>query len=135
MPVDPLSDTPRPSDAILHQNPFSNKQDIADPKKTVNPPSDDSTPTFPTPQVFNPTVSSASPAGVNNARSAVDAALAGAPYDPAAEGPIKALNAQPLPTDQPANQISAPAPPPVPPPLKLDSGVTIPTTATPVGKA
>ena len=132
-PLDPLSDVPRPSDAILHQEKFNTASD-AEPSKTVEPPKNDSTPTFPTPQVFNPTAGSAT--GVDSARSAVDAALAAAPFNPAVEGPVAALNSQPLSNDlhPSANKIEKPAPPPVPPPLQLDSGAMIPTTATPANK-
>jgi hypothetical protein len=135
-PIDPLSDSPRPNDAILH--PDAPQTDTPQVKsehehiKTVQPP-DQTTPTFPTPVA-------------DTAREAVSAALAAAPFNPAAEGPIKALNAQPLPAEKPAEQpapapapaesiIDKPAPPPVPPPLKLDSGVVVPTTAGPVNKA
>ncbi|HEY5550093.1 MAG TPA: hypothetical protein VIK37_02760 [Candidatus Saccharimonadales bacterium] len=107
MPLDPLSEAPRPNDAILNQ--------VA------------STPTFPTPTE-------------DSARSAVNAALAAVPFNPAIEGPIKALNASPLPSEKivsppsekPASPPDQPAPPPVPPPLKLDSGTLIPTTPNPI---
>jgi hypothetical protein len=134
-PIDPLSDSPRPNDAILH--PDAPQADTPPAKsenehiKTVQPP-DQTTPTFPTPVA-------------DTAREAVNAALAAAPFSPAAEGPIKALNAQPLPAEKPAEPVPAapppaesmidkPAPPPVPPPLRLDSGAVIPTTANPVNK-
>ena len=129
IPLDPLSDSPRPNDAILHQDAPEPQHD-PEPIRTIQPP-DPATPTFPTPVA-------------DSAREAVNAALASAPFNPAAEGPIKALNAQPLPAaekpdsipDSPSDSIiEKPAPPPVPPPLKLDSGAIIPTTANPVNKA
>jgi hypothetical protein len=64
-----------------------------------------------------------------SARSAVDAALAAAPFNPGAEAPVKSLNASPLPTQQAPQQPAGPAPPQVPPPLRLDSGNLIPTAA------
>jgi hypothetical protein len=130
-PIDPLSEAPRPNDAILHQDVPEVKSE-SEHIKTIQPP-DQATPTFPTPIA-------------DTAREAVSAALAAAPFNPAAEGPIKALNAQPLPAEKPAEQppaapppsadtiIDKPAPPPVPPPLKLDSGLVVPTTANPVNK-
>lgn len=51
---------------------------------------------------------------VNTARSAVDSAYAGAPFDPA-DHPVISLNAQPL--SQPLHQTPGNLPPPVPPPL------------------
>lgn len=130
LPMDPLSEASRPNDAILnHDKPASSAE--PEPVKIVQPPTsqpveqpklssatavfpepeDTSTPTFPTPTE-------------DSARSAVDVALAAAPFNPAVEGPIEALNASPLPSEKPA-------PPPVPPPLKLDSGTLIPTSSMP----
>ncbi|HEX5394780.1 MAG TPA: hypothetical protein VFW52_00230 [Candidatus Saccharimonadales bacterium] len=157
-PVDPLSDAARPNDAIIHQEYEKPEQEKAQPQvaepalppappapapspepiKNIQPP-DQTTPTFPTPVA-------------DTAREAVNAALAAAPFNPAAEGPIKALNSQPLPESPPPdassgtvlsqtppekpaeNIVERPAPPPVPPPLKLDSGIVIPTTAGPANK-
>jgi hypothetical protein len=64
-----------------------------------------------------------------SARSAVDAALAAAPFNPGSEEPVKSLNASPLPTQPDTQKQAGPAPPPVPPPLRLDSGNLIPTAA------
>jgi hypothetical protein len=98
------------------------------------------------------------PASVDNARTAVESAIASAPFDPAFDGPIASLNAQPLGqvaqepmtpvaagpvSDTPALVLPADnsspvtatqsimssesiAPPPVPPPLMVGSGVMIP---------
>jgi hypothetical protein len=76
------------------------------------------------------------PADLQDARSAVNEAMAAAPFNPAIEGPIRALNAQPLgeslhnpissgSPQEGIKQTSRPAPPPVPPPIRVDSGVLI----------
>ena len=83
------------------------------------------------------------PPTVDSARSAVQNAVAGAPFDPATAGPIDALNARPLDSNlnaaapspglaQPIQAESAQItpkvpPPPVPPPLNVGSGAMIPT--------
>ncbi|HXY18162.1 MAG TPA: hypothetical protein VEH48_01935, partial [Candidatus Nitrosopolaris sp.] len=82
------------------------------------------------------------PSAVDNARSAVENAIAGGAYDPAFPTPVAALNAQPmgpelhqdnsniptpslpLPTNGTAPQSAdpaPPAPPAVPPPLPMNS--------------
>lgn len=115
LPIDPLSEAPRPEDALF--------------ERKLNKPKDSSIPTFPTPMA-------------DNARSAVAAALAAAPFNPAIEGPIAAQGTQYLsdnlhpekpvrPTGLPTGRAGGAAPPPVPPPLQLDSGATIPTTPIP----
>lgn len=112
MPTDPLSEAPRPEDALF--------------ERPRSKPADSSIPTFPTPMA-------------DEARGAVTAALAAAPFNPALEKPVAAQGAQYL-SDNLHSEKSAPAlvsadrpaPPPVPPPLQLDSGATIPTTPNPV---
>jgi flagellar protein FliO/FliZ len=103
-PVDPLSDSHRPDGFLL------GRERTVEPSSTVGlssstfvypEPDTSGTPTFPTPTV-------------NDARSAVQHAVAAAPYDPSYEGPVAALNAAPL-----SNDLARPAPPPVPPPLPL----------------
>lgn len=112
MPTDPLSESPRPDDALF-ERPRIKK-------------ADSSIPTFPTPMA-------------DQARGAVTAALAAAPFNPAVEGPTAAQGAQYLSDNlhaqQPASSVTTvdrPAPPPVPPPLQLDSGTLIPTSSSPV---
>ncbi|MEX1059157.1 MAG: hypothetical protein WEC17_01870 [Candidatus Saccharimonadales bacterium] len=127
LPMDPLSEAARPNDAILHQNDLASNAG-PEPTKIIKPPAmqaglSSETSIFPEPENA-PTPTFPTPAE-DNARSAVDAAIAAAPFNPAIEGPIKALNASPLPPTE------KPAPPPVPPPLKLDSGTLIPTTSNP----
>lgn len=127
LPMDPLSEAARPNDAILHQNDLASNAG-PEPTKIIKPPAmqaglSSETSIFPEPENA-PTPTFPTPAE-DNARSAVDAAIAAAPFNPAIEGPIKALNASPLPSTE------KPAPPPVPPPLKLDSGTLIPTISNP----
>lgn len=72
---------------------------------------------------------------VDNARSAVENALTGAPFDPASN-PIASLNAQPLSGEihqkdendskVAKDKIDPPAPPPVPPPITLDPSLLEP---------
>jgi hypothetical protein len=73
---------------------------------------------------------------VNSARSAVESAIAGAPFDPAFGAPAQNLNADfmadnlhqsALPTDS-TNDIAPPAPPPVPPPLMPNPGLILPNS-------
>ncbi len=75
------------------------------------------------------------PPPVDNARSAVDQAIAAAPFDPAGH-PLQAMNSTPVvqeihPPQPPLPQLpnSAPkaAPPPVPPPLTAPNGAVLPT--------
>ncbi|MBI2285391.1 hypothetical protein HYU82_01020 [Candidatus Saccharibacteria bacterium] len=136
LPMDPLSEAARPNDAILRHDNLSHDSG-SESTKTVKPPAmqaglSSETSIFPEPENA-PTPTFSTPP-LDNVRNAVDAAIAAAPFNPAIEGPIKALNAAPLPAaEKPAQpaavQQAGPAPPPVPPPLKLDSGVVIPTSA------
>ena|GEM_PF-604555 len=124
-------------------------KDVKPPSSVFPPTEDPSLPTFAAPEL-------------TNARGAVNAALATTPFNPAIEGPVAALNAQPMgselhpptptppPVEKPApepkklapekvvppifsgnHMDERPAPPPVPPPLKLDSGAIIPTSPNP----
>jgi hypothetical protein len=54
------------------------------------------------------------PATVDNARGAVEQAIAAAPFDPAFGAPVQALNAQPL-GQEPIHQEVQPPMPPAPP--------------------
>lgn len=58
---------------------------------------------------------------VNNARSAVENALASAPFDPSFAPPVQSLNAQPLPNPQPIPVEQPPAPPQMPPMAHSDT--------------
>lgn len=87
-PVDPLSEDHRPDDALIGRG--KAMQPLATP-----------TPTMATPPDPQP--------AVQNARGAVETAIASAPFDPA-DHPVAALNAEPL--SQPLH-----SPPPVPPPI------------------
>ncbi|HET7529008.1 MAG TPA: hypothetical protein VFJ84_02150 [Candidatus Saccharimonadales bacterium] len=100
------------------------------------PPADE---VFHTKDIQPPADVSVVPDSLDQARGAVQSALAAAPYDPLAEGPIQALNAQPLqpapdvhtlnlpadpsaaqpPENSPSDSV---APPPVPPPLMATPG-------------
>jgi hypothetical protein len=76
------------------------------------------------------------PASVDNARNAVETAIASAPFDPAFNGPIAALNAQPLSAvaeEEPVAPTPAPVATPVSdtPSLVLPADNSAPITATP----
>lgn len=87
VPTDPLNSAPRPNDVLV------------DHEAIVQPPMADG---------------KAGSIGIDTARSAVDSALAGAPFDPAGH-PAASLGAQPL--SQPLHPAPTNPPPPVPPPL------------------
>jgi hypothetical protein len=137
VPMDPLNDTGA-SSSEFGSSPASGDPDASidnfSAVKTVQPPSDTSPRVTP----------------VDSARSAVQSALAGAPYDPAFDPPVQSLNAQPLP--EPSHPEASPnggtpvlnlpfgngtplsppstdgaAPPPVPPPLMAGPGAVVPT--------
>lgn len=143
----PISAPPKPIDPQLNRHAFMNQAPPAgtDPtaaETTTNPFSPDQADPYGSPpqgagkpsidEVFHtkdiqPPSQIPTPVTgpLDQARGAVENALAGAPYNPAVEGPVQALNAQPLePTsDTPSLELPAapvpaqPAPPPVPPPL------------------
>lgn len=137
LPTDPLSEEHSQGEVasghVKTVTPPSERPVVGSTAAVFPPPQDPTTPTFPAPEL-------------TDARGAVNAALAEAPFNPAIEGPVAALNSQPLSSDlhPPPKKLAPekvvppifsgnyihdkPAPPPVPPPLKLDSGVTIPTT-------
>lgn len=132
LPMDPLTEVSRPDDALFNRPPAKPAHEPSEQAPIFPDTQEPSVPTFQPPPNDRPAAVHrekvvAVPGVVDNARNAVNAALAGAPFNPAVEGPIKALNAQPLPS-----AAEKPAPPPVPPPLKLDSGAFIPTSASPI---
>ncbi len=96
----------------------------------------------------NPQPSAAAPA-LDNARGAVDSAIASSSFDPAFQAPVASLNSQPMgpelhhpntgaPTpslqlpdngaSHPPADLEPPAPPPVPPPLPMSSNMAAPAT-------
>ncbi|HSX18394.1 MAG TPA: hypothetical protein VLE51_03505 [Candidatus Saccharimonadales bacterium] len=149
MPMDPLSEANRPNEFPLSQQ-EPEAEVVSSLGHSVAPPDFSASPsvsTAPAPQSVDSTTPTFPTPAMDDARSAVQSALASAPYDPAAEGPVVALNAQPINFETPpspsgnvdvshsdvsalstSDDMDRPAPPPVPPPLKLDSGVVIPTT-------
>ncbi len=80
---------------------------------------------------ITPPVDFAPPAPVGSARDAVQNALVSAPFDPAAAGPVEALNAQPL-NQTPLHPESLPPPPPDTPSLVLPTGPQVPMSTTPL---
>jgi hypothetical protein len=109
-PIDPLAEPKDRSGGFLGHGPTINPSQSATDNKPGSP-------------------------AVDNARSAVESALTGTPFDPASN-PIAALNAQPLSgelhqetddgSDVDKDRIAPPAPPPVPPPITLDSSLLEP---------
>ena len=112
----PYNLSPRdPYDAIEGQSPAQSepKDEVAH-GKDITPPAD-----------FAPA------APVGNARDAVQNALVAAPFDPAAAGPVAALNAQPM-NQTPLHPQASPPLPSDTPSLVLPSGPQVPISTTPL---
>ncbi len=123
VPVDPLSEKPRPSDAVMTRSPAVSPPSPHTLAKLAIPAP--SAPSSPGPASYAP------PPTVDSARSAVDNAIAAVPFDPI-EHPLASLNAQPLSQELHGAPQTSPASPKGPPATAASLAVPVLASSVPM---